>query len=63
MTIDAVDLKNNIVNFTGPQGNVNIVAVKRPEMREFIKTLKTGDKVDVTYTEAVAVSVQPAPKK
>jgi hypothetical protein len=32
-------------------------------MREFIKTLKTGDKVDVTYTEAVAVSVQPAPKK
>jgi hypothetical protein len=32
-------------------------------MREFIKTLKTGDKVDVTYTEAVAVSVEPAPKK
>ena len=63
VTIDAVDLKNNIVNFTGPQGNVNIVAVKRPEMREFIKTLKAGDKVDVTYTEAVAVSVEPAPKK
>jgi Cu/Ag efflux protein CusF len=63
VTIDAVDLKNNIVTFTGPQGNVNIVAIQRPQMREFIKTLKTGDKVDVTYTEAVAVSVEPAPKK
>lgn len=63
VTIDAVDLKNNIVTFTGPQGNVNIVAVKRPQMREFLKTLKVGDKVDVTFTEAVAVSVEPAPKK
>lgn len=63
VTIDAVDLKNNIVTFTGPQGNVNIVTVQRPQMREFIKTLKTGDKVDVTYTESVAVSVEPAPKK
>jgi Cu/Ag efflux protein CusF len=63
VTIDAVDLKNNIVTFTGPQGNVNIVAVQRPQMREFLKTLKVGDKVDVTFTEAVAVSVEPAPKK
>lgn len=63
VTIDAVDLKNNIVTFTGPQGNVNIVSIKRPQMREFLKTLKAGDKVDVTYTEAVAVSVEPAPKK
>lgn len=63
VTIDAVDLKNNIVTFTGPQGNVNIVAIKRPQMREFLKTLKVGDKVDVTFTEAVAVSVEPAPKK
>lgn len=63
VTIDAVDLKNNIVTFTGPQGNVNIVAVQRPQMREFLKTLKAGDKVDLTFTEAVAVSVEPAPKK
>jgi Cu/Ag efflux protein CusF len=62
VTIDAVDLKNNIVTFTGPQGNVNIVAVQRPQMREFIKTLKVGDKVDLTYTEALAISVEPAKK-
>lgn len=63
VTIDSVDLKNNIVTFTGPQGNVNIVAVQRPQMRDFLKTLKAGDKVDLTFTEAVAVSVEPAPKK
>ncbi len=62
VTIDAVDLKNNIVTFTGPQGNVNVVAVQRPQMREFLKTLKAGDKVDLTFTEAVAVSVEPAKK-
>jgi Cu/Ag efflux protein CusF len=62
VTIDSVDLKNNIVTFTGPQGNVNIVAVQRPQMREFLKTLKAGDKVDLTFTEAVAVSVEPAKK-
>lgn len=62
VTIEALDLKNNIVTFTGPQGNVNIVSVRRPQMREFIRTLKVGDKVDVTYTEAVAVSVEPAKK-
>lgn len=63
VTVDAIDLRNNIVNFTGPRGDANIVAIKRPQMREFIKTLKPGDKVDVTYTEAVAVSVEPAAKK
>ncbi|MDH4151819.1 MAG: hypothetical protein OEW79_12640 [Betaproteobacteria bacterium] len=62
VTIDSVDLKNNIVTFTGPQGNVNVVAVQRPQMREFLKTLKAGDKVDLTFTEAVAVSVEPARK-
>jgi len=63
VTINAVDLKNNIVTFTGPQGNVSTVAVRRPQMREFLKTLKTGDKVELTYTEAVALSVEPAKKK
>jgi len=62
VTIDSVDLKNNIVTFTGPQGNVNVVAVQRPQMREFLKTLKVGDKVDLTFTEAMAVSVEPAKK-
>ena len=27
------------------------------------KVVKVGDKVEVTYTEAVALSVEPAPKK
>ena len=34
-----------------------------PQMREFIKSLKAGDKVDLIYTEAVVISVEPSPKK
>ena len=29
-------------------------------MRDFIKTLKVGDEVAVTYTEALAITVEPA---
>ena len=29
-------------------------------MRDFLKTLKVGDDVAVTYTEALAISVEPA---
>jgi hypothetical protein len=31
-------------------------------MQAFLETLKVGDEVDVTYTEALAISVEPAPK-
>ena len=29
-------------------------------MKKFIKTLKPGDAVEVTYTESIAIDVQPA---
>jgi hypothetical protein len=29
-------------------------------MRDFVETLKVGDEVAVTYTEALAISVEPA---
>jgi hypothetical protein len=63
VTIDEVDLRNNMVAFTNHQGASNMVTVKQPQMREFIKSLKVGDKVDLIYTEAVLVSVEPSPKK
>jgi hypothetical protein len=31
-----------------------------PKAREFIRGLKRGDEVEVTFTEAAAISVQPA---
>lgn len=59
VTIDAVDLEENTVQFTGPGGQPREVEVQRPEMQEFIKTLSAGDRVQVTYGEALAVAVRP----
>ena len=55
-----VDLGNNTVAFQDADGTQHVIAVKSPNMREFIRTLKPGDNVDVTYTESLAVTVTPA---
>ena len=39
---------------------VHIIAVKAPNMQKFIRTLKRGDAVDVTYTESLAVNIVPS---
>jgi len=57
VTIEAVDTSFNTVSFMLPSGDKRVVAVETPEGREFIRTIKKGDKVDLTYTEAVAVEV------
>jgi hypothetical protein len=59
VNIVSVDKSFDTVTFTLPSGDQRVVAVQTPEGREFIRTLKKGDKVDVTYTEAVAVEVVP----
>jgi Cu/Ag efflux protein CusF len=58
--IEAIDLGTNTVAFKGQDGQTHIIEVKSPNMRKFIRTLKPGDDVDVTYTQSVAVSVIPA---
>jgi hypothetical protein len=62
VNIVSVDKSFDTVTFTLPSGDQRVVAVQTPEGREFIRTLKKGDKVDVTYTEAVAVEVVPGDK-
>lgn len=62
VVIDAVDQPSNSVTFTGPSGMTRTVDVKDPEAQEFISTLKKGDRVELTYTEALAVTVQPQDK-
>lgn len=59
VVIEAVDRPNNAVTFTGPSGMMRTVQVKDPDAQQFIGTLKKGDEVEVTYTEALAVAVQP----
>jgi len=58
--IRSVDLENNMVTFVRPDGLVRMVAVRRPLGQQFIRGLKPGDEVDLTYSEALAISVQPA---
>jgi Cu/Ag efflux protein CusF len=58
--VTAVDPKAGTITLKGPRGNSVPLAVKNPE---HFKVVKKGDKVDVTYVEAVAVAVEPAAKK
>lgn len=55
-----VDQKNSTITLKGAKGNVVELAVKNPD---HFKVVKKGDQVEFEYVEAVAVSVQPAPKK
>jgi hypothetical protein len=56
--ITALDTANNTVSFVGPSRVERTVAVRAPELREFLKTLSVGDRVDVAIAEAVAIRVE-----
>jgi len=55
----AVDPKASTITLKGPKGNEVTLDVHNPEQ---FKVVKKGDQVEVTYTEALAVSVELAPK-
>jgi hypothetical protein len=57
--IDSVDPSLNTIAFHRADGGARTIAVESPEGKDFIRTLKPGDLVDVTYTESVAVAVVP----
>jgi Cu/Ag efflux protein CusF len=58
-SIEAIDLANGTVTLKGPQGNSRTIKARNPAN---LKKVKVGDLVDITYTEAVALKVEPAPK-
>ncbi len=55
----AVDPQKSTITLKGPRGNEVTLAVRNPDQ---FKVVKKGDQVEVTYTEALALSVEPAPK-
>jgi Cu/Ag efflux protein CusF len=57
--IDVNEAKKTIT-LKGPKGNIVELDVKNPD---HFKVVKKGDQVEFDYVEAIAVSVQPAPKK
>lgn len=58
--ITDLDLATHTVSFTDPDGLAQTITVQDPRMQDFVETLKVGDQVAVTYTEALAISVEPA---
>jgi hypothetical protein len=54
-----VDAKKKTITLKGPRGNIVTLDVQNPDQ---FKVVKKGDQVEVTYTEALALSVEPAPK-
>jgi hypothetical protein len=57
--VTAIDNKSHVVSFYGSDGLARSVPVRSPEGQAFVSKLKVGDEVALTYTEAVAISVEP----
>jgi hypothetical protein len=59
-TITGIDKQNGTVTLTGPDGESVTVKVQNPANLERVTT---GDLVDITYKEAVAISVERVAKQ
>ncbi|MCS4280106.1 hypothetical protein [Stenotrophomonas rhizophila] len=57
--VAAVDPVANTIALRGPRGNTQIIAVERDDLRAKLPNVKRGDLLQISYTEAVAVSIQP----
>jgi Cu/Ag efflux protein CusF len=57
VTIEAIDIEQGTVTLKGPAGNSRTVKALNPDN---LTKVKVGDLVDITYTEAVAIQVEPA---
>jgi Cu/Ag efflux protein CusF len=58
-TIEAIDMEAGTVTLKAAEGETLTTKVRDPEN---LKRVRVGDLVEFTYTEAIAVSVEPAPK-
>lgn len=58
--ITAIDPTVPTVTFMGPRGNKETIKVKDPSK---LNGVSVGDKVDITYTESLAIKVDSTPKK
>ncbi len=57
--VTAVDPKAKTMDLKGPRGNTVTIDVQN---QDHFKVVKVGDEVRINYTEAVAVSIEPAQK-
>lgn len=62
VVIQSYDKKTNMVTFSRADGVVRTLKIEDPKAQEFASKLKKGDTVEVVFTEALAVSVEPKAK-
>ena len=56
-----VDPYQKFISFRGPDIGLRRVTLEnRPDLQHYLDELKKGDIVEVTYTEALAISLEPA---
>lgn len=60
VTVEALNKKAGTVTFKGPEGNSVTVKAQDPKNLEKVKV---GDRVEITYTEALGISVEKAKTK
>ncbi len=60
--IIAVDAAKDTVTIKGPKGAEHTLKVTDPDLQSRLKEVKPGENLDITYTQAVAVSIEPAKK-
>jgi len=58
--VESVDVGNKTVVVRGPDGNTHSLQVEDPDVQAQLSKIKSGDMVDLTYTQAVALSLQPS---
>jgi len=58
--VSAIDLSTGTVTLVGPQGKSRTIKAENPDN---LRKVRVGDLVDITYSEALALSVRPVAKK
>ncbi|MCK8787406.1 hypothetical protein M0638_23840 [Roseomonas sp. NAR14] len=60
VTVVSIDRATYRVSFLDPGNSLHTVVVRAEPMRNFVRTLRPGDQVDIHYVEELAVSIEPA---
>ena len=60
--IKNIDRMNHTVTLREPGGQLDTITVTDPGLQEKLGQLKVGDRIQATFTQAVAVSITPQPK-
>jgi hypothetical protein len=59
VTIESIGPEGRSATFRGPDGLLQAIDVQTEEGREFSRGLNTGDVVQLTFAEALAIMVEP----